>query len=667
MILENEKDLANHYSGTQSVVLYSRILWVFLLIGATAPLCSAALTGSLSPSNPTVGVTNVYIVGTATPNATVTETIQTSPDGTTQGPFPTTANSSGNYSLGPFILQELGTYQGTLKDSISGQTINITYSGAGNFNASVNTTSQTATRGSAASYTVTVSSVSGFAGTVNLAALNWSQVPGATASWSSSSVAVPSGGSVQATFTIQTTSTTTAGTYSNIQFRESNGSFNATLTVSLTVNAPAATLTGTLSPSNPTVGVTNVYIVGTATPNATVTETIQTSPDGTTQGPFPTTANSSGNYSLGPFILQELGTYQGTLKDSISGQTINITYSGAGNFNASVNTTSQTVTRGSAASYTVTVSSVSGFAGTVNLAALNWSQVPGATASWSSSSVAVPSGGSVQATFTIQTTSTTTAGTYSNIQFRESNGSFNATLTVSLTVNAPAATLTGTLSPSNPTVGVTNVYIVGTATPNATVTETIQTSPDGTTQGPFPTTANSSGNYSLGPFILQELGTYQGTLKDSISGQTINITYSGTGTYNFSLNTNSQTVTKGQAASYIVTITSGSGFAGTVNLAALNWSQIPGATASWSSSSVMVPSGGSVQATFTIQTSSTTTAGTYSSITLQGTNGAGTASLPVSLTVNAATVTLTGSLSPANPTVGVTNAYIVGTATPNAT
>lgn len=65
---------------------------------------ASAITGSLSPSNPTVGVTNVSIVGTASPNATVTEN-ETWPDGTTHGPYTTTANASGNYSMGPFIIQ----------------------------------------------------------------------------------------------------------------------------------------------------------------------------------------------------------------------------------------------------------------------------------------------------------------------------------------------------------------------------------------------------------------------------------------------------------------------------------------------------------------------------------------------------------------------------------
>ena len=242
---------------------------------------------------------------------------------------------------------------------------------------------------------------------------------------------------MQATFTIQTSSSTTAGTYNNITLQGANGSVtHAASPVSLTVTGGTSTLTGSLSPSA-TVGVTNTFIVGTASPNATVTETTETWPDGTTHGPYSTTANSSGNYSMGPFILQQLGAYHGTLKDSVTNSTLNITYSGTGDFSASVNASSQTVTKGSPASYTVTFSSVSGFSGTVIPAALNWSpQIPGATASWSPTQVSVPSSGQVQATFTIQTSSSTTAGTYNNILLKGTNGSYQrGTPTVSLTVN----------------------------------------------------------------------------------------------------------------------------------------------------------------------------------------------------------------------------------------
>lgn len=385
---------------------------------------SPAVTGSLSPSSRTVGVTQVSIVGTASPNATVTANPEIWPDGTSHGPFSTTANSSGSYSMGPFVLQQLGTYTTTLRDSINGSQATITYSGSGNFSLSRSPSSRTINPGQSASFTVTINSVSNFAGTVNLYALNWGNIPNATASWSPSSVSLPSGGSRTATFTINTSSNTPPGTYGNIILRGTNGSAERDASAaSVIVQAPTVNLTASLCPSSPTVGVTNVSICGNATPNSTVTANPEIWPDGTSHGPFSTQANGSGTYSMGPFILQQLGQYTATMRDSISGQQLQFPYSGQGNFSASVNATSRTVNAGQPASYTVTFTSQSGFAGTVIPAALNWSQVPGATASWSPSQVTVPSGGQAQSTFTIQTAASTPAGTYSNITLQGANGS----------------------------------------------------------------------------------------------------------------------------------------------------------------------------------------------------------------------------------------------------
>src|SRR5580658_448059 len=178
-----------------------RCSWLFLAVAllALSPCSAVALTGTLSPSNPVVGVTPVTLSGTATPNATVTSN-ETAPDGTSPAPFSTPVNSAGNYSFGPFTVKQLGTYTEVLHDSISGQSQTVTYSGTGDFSASVNTTSQTVTAGQSASYVVTFSSIGGFTGPIAPAALNFGAIPGATGSWSSSPVTLPSSGTVQATF-----------------------------------------------------------------------------------------------------------------------------------------------------------------------------------------------------------------------------------------------------------------------------------------------------------------------------------------------------------------------------------------------------------------------------------------------------------------------------------
>lgn len=213
--------------------------------GAVFSFATAAppLTGSLSPSNPTVGITSANITGTASPNATVSET-ETWPDGTSHGPFFAGANASGNYNMGPFVLQQLGTYRGVLHDSVSGANTPINYSGTGDFTTSVNVLNQTVSPGQSTSYTVTFTSISGFSGTIIPAALNWSQIPGATASWSPTSVAVPANGSAIASFILNTAASTTPGTYSNIILQGANGSVtHAASPVSLTVKAPPPAIT----------------------------------------------------------------------------------------------------------------------------------------------------------------------------------------------------------------------------------------------------------------------------------------------------------------------------------------------------------------------------------------------------------------------------------------
>ncbi|MBK9173217.1 MAG: VCBS repeat-containing protein [Chloracidobacterium sp.] len=292
----------------------------------------------------------------------------------------------------------------------------------------------------------------GFAGTVTPSALNWSNIPGATASWSPATVNVPSNGPATANFTIQTSATTTPGTYGNIILRGTNGAITkAASAVSVTVNGPQ--LTGSMTPTTRIVGVTPVSILGTATPNGTVRCT-DTSPDGTI-AVYEVQANSSGNYTFGPYIIPQLGQYVCLLRDLTTGQELSLPYSGSGDFSSSVNATSRTITRGQTASYVVTFSSMGGFAGKVKPFALNWSNIPGTNASWTPTEVNVPSGGSGQATFTIQTSASTTPGTYGNMTLFGKNGSFSRSVqsSVSLTVNSsnPAPTITPPISPSSVT------------------------------------------------------------------------------------------------------------------------------------------------------------------------------------------------------------------------
>ncbi|HEV2963319.1 MAG TPA: hypothetical protein VG649_15935 [Candidatus Angelobacter sp.] len=396
---------------------------------------------------------------------------------------------------------------------------------------------------------------------------------------------------------------------------------------------PVATpgITATFSPAHPTVGVTKVSITGKASPGATLTDT-STFPDGKVRT-FSFTANSAGEYTDGPFVLQQLGIYHDVLRDSVTGASIPISYSGIGDFTVAIDPVSQTIAGGDAANYTVTFTSISGFGGVVVPSALNWNKVSGAVALWSALDVKVPPNGSASATLTIQTLKSTPARTYEKIIFKGSSGAVThaASSSASLTVGAPRKMITATFSPAHPTVGVTQVGITGMATAGESVTD-VSTFPDGTVHQ-FSFNVNNAGAYIDGPFLLRQLGTYYDVLRDNATGASTALSYSGSGDFSVAVDASSQTITPGQATRYKVTFTSLDGFEGIVTPAALNVPKIPELTATWSVPAVTVPSKGSASATLTIQISPSTTPGTYGKITVQGKNGSVAHAATIGLTV----------------------------------
>jgi hypothetical protein len=111
----------------------------------------------------------------------------------------------------------------------------------------------------------------------------------------------------------------------------------------------------------------------------------------------------------------------------------------------------------------------------------------------------------------------------------------------------------------------------------------------------------------------------------------------------------SQSITRGQAATYTVAITSTGGFTGTVTLTA---SGLPsGASAAFSSPSVTLTSGSTGSSTLTISTTSSTPTAS-STITVKGTSGNVNGTVSAGLTVNAPlSSTLTMSATPASVTM----------------
>jgi hypothetical protein len=127
----------------------------------------------------------------------------------------------------------------------------------------------------------------------------------------------------------------------------------------------------------------------------------------------------------------------------------------------------------------------------------------------------------------------------------------------------------------------------------------------------------------------------------------------------------SQSITRGQPATYTVSVTSTGGFAGTVTLTA---SGLPrGASAAFASPSVTLTSGGTASTTMTVTTTSTTWLES-STITVKGVSGKLSGTVGAGLTVNPSMSTsLAMSATPASVTVapGFTAVFTVQLARSN--
>jgi len=382
------------------------------------------VTAALSPADPIVGATKVTIAGKATAGATVVGR-STFPDGTLHV-FSVKADDAGAYKYGPFVLWQLGTYHDVIHDSVTGGTKTISYSGAGDFGIAVNKPSATILTGGQVRVKVTFSSVGGFGGVVTPKPPTASAAPGMHIYWSPPWLRVPRNGSATAILTIHTLIHTPPGDY-QVAVQAASGSVTHAVApaIALTVQAPPpGTITATLSPDHPVVGVSEVRIGGRATAGGSVIDT-STFPDGMAHE-FGVDVGGAGTYRDGPFVLRQLGTYHDVLIDGVTGAKTEISYQGVGDFSTSVDRTSATVARGEETKFEVTFRSLSGFAGAVTPAVPDLSRIAGATASWSSPEVTVPSGDSTAAGLTIKTSSATPPGTY-KINVQGTNGSVTHT------------------------------------------------------------------------------------------------------------------------------------------------------------------------------------------------------------------------------------------------
>lgn len=415
---------------------------VAVLLTAGAVLASAAdafadgsgLTAAISPDGAIVGATKVAITGTAEPGHEIVDT-STFPDGSVHR-FSAKADQSGAYVDGPFVLEQLGPYRDVLSDEATGTSTTLSYSGVGDFGATVEPAEQTVAAGSEANFTLVFSGISGFAGRVRALLSNLPDVPGAAASWSATEVKVPADGSASAILTVFTLITTPPGTY-DLALAGSNGAVSHRLPpVRLTVVGPDPNaITAAVHPENAVVGRTEIVIRGTASAGDWVTDT-STFPDGSVHQ-FSVKATGSGSYVDGPFLLRQLGIYHDVLTDGATGATVTVTYRGAGDFSAAVDGAKRTVTAGRDTDFLVTFKSLGGFRGKITPEVANLPDLPGATAVWSAPSVTLKSGGEGASRLHLMTAADTPPGTY-KLTLQGTNGSVT---------RAPAPAITVTVRP----------------------------------------------------------------------------------------------------------------------------------------------------------------------------------------------------------------------------
>ena len=307
-------------------------------------------------------------------------------------------------------------------------------------------------------------------------------------------------------------------------------------------------------------------------------------------------------------------------------------------FSVSANPSSQTVTSGTDAVYTITANALNGFTGTVNLSV--GSTCPsglvcafGSTsiAAGSSTTLTVSGTDSVQSssTFSITVTGTTSSG-------------LTHTANASLTVNPPPPDFSISATPGSETVtaGTSATYTVSITSLNGftgSVNLNVSGFPSGATASfsSNPTISSSTltistgGTTPSGTYPLTITGTYTDTNGTLTHTTTVDLTVNGTSSGDFSLSPSptSQSVTQGSGTSYSVTVSASGGFSGTVGFSV---GGLPtGAGASFSPSSVT----GSGSTTMNVTTSGTTPTGTYT-LTITGTSGSLTHTATVSLIIN---------------------------------
>src|SRR5438552_3338704 len=315
-------------------------------------------------------------------------------------------------------------------------------------------------------------------------------------------------------------------------------------------------------------------------------------------------------------------------------------------FSMAPNPSSLTILQGSSSTSAITLSSEHGFTGTINLGA---SVSPtGPTASLMPMSVIVSPGSTATSTVIVSTSASTPGGTYT-VTVNGTSGSTTNTTTVLVTVTVPDFSITSSpaslsviqgVSSNSSTITLTSLNgFSGAITLGSTVSQaglnlsfnpasvTISSGGSGTSTMTVSTSTTPPGFYTA---------TINGTSGSATNMTTVNITVT-IPDFNIKASLPSLSVAQGSTATTTITLTSLSGFKGTLTLTG-TVSQ-PGATVTFSPASVTLASGGIVTSNMTVSVAGgtyPTATGSYP-VTVTVTNGTLTHSTTVEVTVGSIT------------------------------
>jgi hypothetical protein len=289
-------------------------------------------------------------------------------------------------------------------------------------------------------------------------------------------------------------------------------------------------------------------------------------------------------------------------------------------FQLSASPASVTAPAGTSASYSVTVTPANGFTGDV---LLTLGGLPAGQAEWSFAPPTIP-GGSGTSQLTVTSAATLASGTYP-LTLTGTSGSVTRATGVTLVVPAPPD-FTLTAGPASATVAAGSAagYTVGVTAKNGftgVVSLTLSGLPAAVGTAAFtPATITAAGSSHL--TITTATTAPPGTYPLTVTGSSESTTHSATVTltvtpapdFGLSVSPAAITVSRGQTASYTVTVSSVGGFGGGVTL---SQSGVPSrTTVTWSSNPVAAPGTSTLQ----VRTTSSTPRGTFT-VRVTGTSG----------------------------------------------